>query len=213
MILDGYEHSYEFDGFDTLSNLTYKAAFESSQEDDYAMMKRRFTDKIGEVQTDEYMTGERSASILSGPNNKNYDYFVDNDTGDVAYMISGSESGAKSGGINPGPLIRVEFAVKNTASDALTEEEQMSMEEQFQSQLNCLWSDDACWRQDTPTGDVVIPVDRHIWMDEPNVQINGDLIIYGTLEFVPDQSYKIIASNIVIYGRLAAGTEQSPFPC
>lgn len=213
VILDGYEHSYEFDGFDTLSNLTYNAAFEGFQEDDHAVMTRRFSDKIGEVKIDQYETGERSASILTQADNKNYDYFVDNDTGDVSYLVSGANNGAKSGGFNPGPVIQVEFAVKNSVADAFDEEEQLSMQEQFQTQLNCLWSDAACWRQDTASGDVIIPVDRHIWLDEAAVEVNGDLIIYGTLEFVPDQSYKISASNIVVYGRFAAGSENSPFPC
>ena len=214
MILDGYEHTYEFNGFDALSNLTYEAAFQGFQEDDYAMMKRRFTDKIGEVKMGNHLhTGERSSTILSGEKNRNFDYFVDNDTGDVSFMVSGKDSGAKSGGIDPGPIIQIDFSVMNSVSDVFDEEEQLSMQEQFQTQLNCLWSDSACWRQDTPAGDVIIPVDRHIWVDEPNIEINGDLIVYGTLEFVPDQSYKVKASNIVIYGRMAAGTEKSPFPC
>ena len=212
MVLSGEQHTYEFDGFDTLSNLTYSAAFQSFQDTDRVIMKRRFADKIGQVETNEFNTGERSATILTNEN-KNYDYFVDNDTGDVSYMVSGSENGARSGGIDPGPLIRVEFSVKNAATSEYDEYEQLSLEEQFENQINCLWSDSACWRVDTASGDVVVPVDRHIWLDVPEVSINGDLIIHGTLQLVPDQSYRIAASNIFVYGRFAAGSAESPFPC
>ena len=209
VVLDGEEHTYEFEGFNSLSNLTYSAEFFHFQEDNHIIMTRKFTDKISHAQVSD-RTGERSTNPLTVMQNNNLDMYLNDNTGDISYIISGKDTGMRSGGINPGTNVKVEFVARN--DDVTMTSEKETLQEQFLNQVSCVWSDTECWATETGVGKTTIPVDRHVWLDVTEVELE-DLIIFGTLEFLPDQSYSIKANNIVIYGRMIAGSEISPFPC
>jgi hypothetical protein len=67
MVIDGEEHTYEFEGFGALSNLTYNADFFHFAENDHVVMSRDFTDQIKDVQ----VSNQTRAATLS-PRPLNY---------------------------------------------------------------------------------------------------------------------------------------------
>ncbi|CAG5096144.1 Oidioi.mRNA.OKI2018_I69.XSR.g14489.t2.cds [Oikopleura dioica] len=213
MVLEGEDHEYVFEGFNALSNLSFVADFYYFQEDDHVIMKRAFTDKIEHLQVSERMA-TNFADVLSEESD-NLDTSVDTATGEVAFVISGRGQ-QRSGSIAPtelvGRTVHVEFEVKNKQDDS-AEEVILSKQEMFMNQQTCVFSDPDCWRSPTADGgNIHIPVDRHVFLDNATI-FAEDLIIDGTLEFMPDLDYTINVDNVVVNGKLIIGTEQSPFPC
>ncbi len=212
MVLEGEEHQYIFEGFNSLSNLSYVADFYHFQEDDHVVMKRAFTDKIAHLQVSERMA-TNFADVLSDESD-NLDTSVDSQTGEVAFIVSGRGQARSGSAIeqNVGRTVHVEFQVKNK-QDNSDEDVILSKQEMFLNQKTCVFTDFDCWRSAiADNNDIVIPVDRHVFLDNGTISTN-DLIIDGTLEFMPDIDYNINVNNIVVNGKLIIGTEQSPFPC
>jgi hypothetical protein len=192
MVLDGEEHSYQFEGFDGLSNLTYTADFMHFAEGDYAVMSRSFSDHISYAQV-----SSRSETVFVdaiGAESDNLNTYLDAENGAVSFVISGR--GAERSTSNPlGRNIHVEFQVQN--QDISEEEISATLTEQFNSQQSCVYSDTDCWFSPNNEGDIIIPVDRHVYLDEENIETKN-LIVDGTLEFFTDQDYHIKAENIII---------------
>ena len=147
MVLEGEEHQYIFEGFNSLSNLSYVADFYHFEEDDHVVMKRAFTDKIAHLQVSERMA-TNFADVLSDESD-NLDTKVDSQTGEVAFVVSG-RGHARSGSPierHVGRNVHVEFQVKNKQDDS-DEEVILSKQEMFLNQKTCVFTDFDCWRNE-----------------------------------------------------------------
>ena len=207
MVLDGEKHTYQFEGFDSLSNLTYKADFMHFSEGDHVVMSRSFSDQINYAQV-----SARSDTVFADAlteQSENLETMLDPNSGEVAYVVSGK--GSERSTQNPlGRNVHIDFLVQN--NEMTTEEQQASILEQFQNQQSCVYSDKDCWFIADDSGDVIIPVDRHVYVDISSITVSN-LIIDGTLEFFTDQDTVLRAENIVVNGKIVAGSEESPLSC
>uniref|UniRef100_A0A672GVH9 Polycystic kidney and hepatic disease 1 (autosomal recessive)-like 1 n=1 Tax=Salarias fasciatus TaxID=181472 RepID=A0A672GVH9_SALFA len=230
LLPSGKTYNWYFDNVDHITNISYSAKFYSFKSDQYVIMNHNFTQSPNSFRIIDKRNG--SASPLSFSSNDNGDWYFDEDTNDLFYIVSGKMNARRR---------------RNSVDRSMTD-----VAVNFQVYRcffpNCipppppppatlppfLWSNTSFWSNSAENNftvpaegtDVVIPPGTWVVLDSDTPPLNK-LTIIGVLE-IPDDTnssssrparsvpeYRTVVIDAVYIsiqgGRMIAGWEDEPF--
>uniref|UniRef100_A0A3B4ZZ57 PKHD1 like 1 n=1 Tax=Stegastes partitus TaxID=144197 RepID=A0A3B4ZZ57_9TELE len=90
LLPSGQTYNWYFDNVDQVTNITYKAKFYGFKPDQFVIINHNFTQSPDSFRIIDKRNG--SSAPLSFGNNSNGDWYFDNSTNDLFYMVSGKTS-------------------------------------------------------------------------------------------------------------------------
>ncbi|XP_075907773.1 fibrocystin-L-like [Nelusetta ayraudi] len=237
MLPSGETYNWFFENMDHLTNISYKAKFYGFKSDQYVIINHNFTQSPDRFDVIDSRNG--STSPLSFSNNENGDWYFDNSTNDLYYIISGKTSQRRRRNSVDRSMVDTEVNLKvfrcffpNCIPPPPPPPATLAPIPDGRPDDFILWSNNSYWESSAENNftapglgaDVVIPSGAWVVLDTNTPPLNK-LTIIGVLE-VEDTSSKsrqarsTHGSGIVVIdavyisiqgGRLIAGQVDEPF--
>uniref|UniRef100_A0A8C5N9V4 Fibrocystin-L-like n=1 Tax=Gouania willdenowi TaxID=441366 RepID=A0A8C5N9V4_GOUWI len=228
LLPSGQTYNWYFDNADHITNISYSAKFYSFKSDQFVIINHNFTQSPDSF----HIIDRRNASTdpLSFSSNRNGDWFFNNETNSLYYMVSGKmNQRRKRNSVDRSMLdVSVAFSVYRCFFPKCIPPPTVA------PATIIFWSNDTFWKNSAENNfrvpadgdDVVIPPGTWVILDVDTPSLNK-LTIFGVLE-IPDtlnitlsrrkrsvSQYRMVVVDAVYVsiqgGRLIAGHQDEPF--
>nr|XP_061786823.1 fibrocystin-L-like [Nerophis lumbriciformis] len=239
MLPSGDTYNWYFDNADHLTNISYGAKFYGFEPDQYVIINHNLTQSPDKFRVVDERNG--SSSPLSFGANSNGDWYFDNSTNDLFYMVSGKTSERRRrNSVDPSMLdVDVNFKVyrcfyPNCIPPTPPPPATLAPLPSRRPDDFILWSNASFWTSSAENNfsapadgaDVVIPAGKWVVLDSDTPALNK-LTVNGVLE-IPEpsnssssrparaapQNHTVVIDAVYISiqgGRLTVGWEDEPF--